>query len=101
MDTLLLAVNGLIALLMAVGGFVIKRIVNEYDMQRGQIAALEKASADARVAAATLGEKLATEYVRADAIIDMKAEFRERCDRIDGRLEKIWEEMRRCGVRAS
>ena len=95
MDAVLIVINIIWGLAMAACGFVIKRVVNEFDTQRGQIAALERMNTEVRVEAAKLGEKLAAEYVRNDDLSAIETEFRRRCDRIDDRLEKIWEEMRR------
>lgn len=101
MDAALIVINIIWGLAMAACGFVIRRIISEFDTQRAQIATLERMNTEVRVAAAQLGEKLATEYVRSDAIADIKFEMRERYDKIDARLEKIWEEMRRLATGAA
>lgn len=80
---------------MAAASFFVRRGMTEFDRLRDQVNEQDRAAQRAERAALELGRQIATEYVRVDDLKSLRDEFTGRCDRIDDRLERIWEEIRK------
>lgn len=75
------------SLVVGVIGWTLKRVVSELDEHGKDIDSLAKAAADDRL-------RIAQEYVRHDALREMRTEMRSDMARIEGKLDQLIREQR-------
>lgn len=85
--------NGAFALLIAFGGFVVKRIVHELDHSRTKIAELFATMTDIRIAVEKAKTENGRQFVTREDFTDFKTEIITRFDKSDEKLDRLLIEM--------